>query len=281
MKTYLTTLIVIMLIGCNSDTTPLNTTQNIIRDTIILHDTVFYPFINDSIRVSDSLNYSNQGIVFIKYRTPVNNYNIDAVWHPIVTSDYILDGPAILRFKKKGEECITILHESFFPSESFMSRIKQDTLKLKHSFIIDYEEGTRNKDSHDVFKEHAPFFFADVNFDGEKDLVLNLRRKGQRFSNMYRVYLYEDYYCHYNNDILYRATEKLPFSRFDDLTRFDSDKKEIILYNHGGVSHWTEEYYRMDEYNVFQLYKIVEQDNDTIYEYQYIKRKKSQKLITK
>lgn len=106
MKTYLTTLIVIMLIGCNSDTTPLNTTQNIIRDTIILHDTVFYPFINDSIRVSDSLNYSNQGIVFIKYRTPVNNYNIDAVWHPIVTSDYILDGPAILRFKKKEKNVL-------------------------------------------------------------------------------------------------------------------------------------------------------------------------------
>ena len=99
MKTYLTTLIVIMLIGCNSDTTPLNTTQNIIRDTIILHDTVFYPFINDSIRVSDSLNYSNQGIVFIKYRTPVNNYNIDAVWHPIVTSDCLFRAIVGHRFR--------------------------------------------------------------------------------------------------------------------------------------------------------------------------------------
>jgi hypothetical protein len=230
----------------------------------------------DYILFADSLSadniFNNSGIVLIKYRTPVNGYNVDAIWYP---NEEYLAGYAILRFHD-GERSFAVLHECFFPSESFASKIEQDTaLSMSRLYVLDYEEG--NYEWHDVFKGYAPFFFADVNFDGKKDLILNYRRQGQRHTNMYRAYLADSPFEPYNTDLLYRQTEKLPFVKFDDLTKFDFEKKEIILHGSGGAFNWEDEYYRLNNYNEFELYKIIEQQDDKIYEYEISKRKISER----
>jgi len=279
----------LLVVSCGSNRQDTDTRiETIVRDTIILrdtsviHDTILWNVntLNaENVILTDMMSVYNmvkdKGTVFIKYKKPINGYNVDAIWQPVgiagmLTDDFV--GPALLRFNNGKEEFI-LLHESFFPAKSFTSKLRDGTLSTYESFfLIDYENGDHfNYDS-------PPFFFADVNFDGKKDLILTLRNSGPKWINLYRVYLFDTKpsYHTYDVDVLYRKTERSPFIDFDDHTQFDYKKKEIIISTYDGAIFCKEEYYRLNNEHDFELYKIIEYEPNTTSEYEIFKRKVSE-----
>lgn len=87
----------------------------------------------------------------------------------------------------------------------------------------------------DIFSE-MPFFFLDVDFDGEKELVLTLANQGQRWSNAYQP-------IHLGYDYLYDNLKEEPFTDFDDHSELDYDKNTITLYIHDGAGSWFNDVY--------------------------------------
>lgn len=55
---------------------------------------------------------------------------------------------------------------------------------------LDYQYPQINKSKPIKFSQFSalPFFFLDVNFDGEDELIMNYARQGQRYSNAYVAY---------------------------------------------------------------------------------------------
>ena len=159
---------------------------------------------------------------------------------------------------------------------TFLScRIFGDTYNF---YLIEYDKDKPS--TYDKFPSDTdlPFFFCDVNFDGKKDLILNLYCWGARFNNAYRVYLADKNGC-FETDLLYRATEKKPYVEFDDYTEFDYKKKEVILYSSGGWDGYTREFYKLNEYGDFELYKIEELEHPKLSEYEMQKVKISEKIL--
>ena len=224
--------------------------------------------------------------IHLKYKTPVNGYDIDVLWTNITPISLVfwaagendkLIGTAIIRFKK--ENCYTeVIHESFTLDMSvFDVKTPEDFYNMKDFYVIEYDKGKSS--TYDKFPSRTdlPFFFCDVNFDGKKDLILNLYCWGARFSNAYRVYLAEND-C-FETDLLYRATEQKPYIKFDDNTEFDYKKKEITLYSSGGWATYTKEFYKLNKYGDFELYKIEELEHPTLSEYEMQKVKISEKVL--
>lgn len=87
----------------------------------------------------------------------------------------------------------------------------------------------------DIFSQ-MPFFFLDVDFDGEKELVLTLARQGQKWMNAYQPINLE--YDHLYDNLLGK-----PFTKLDELTEIDYDKKTITLTILDGSGSWCSDIY--------------------------------------
>jgi len=86
-----------------------------------------------------------------------------------------------------------------------------------------------------IFSE-MPFFFLDVDFDGEKELVLNLASQGQKWTNAYQP-------IHLGYDYLYDNLKEKPFTALDDHSEIDYDKNTVMLYLHSGAGSWFNDVY--------------------------------------
>ena len=106
--------------------------------------------------------------IFITYKQPVNGYKVKVGcisdgtdWN--TASFYIND---TLRFTVEGWADARLY-------------------ELKHDTVIDYIP----KRADEVYlSEKSPFFFSDVDFDGEDEFVVNLYKYGTYGSNLYAVY---------------------------------------------------------------------------------------------
>lgn len=82
-----------------------------------------------------------------------------------------------------------------------------------------------------------PFFFLDVNFDGDDELIMNYARQGQRYSNAYVAYGLQYWNGEIGYDYLYDSTRGVaPFSDLDDLSEIDYTTQEISTFSYGGYS---------------------------------------------
>ena len=106
--------------------------------------------------------------IFITYKQPINGYKVKVgcisdgtEWN--TASFYIND---TLRFTVEGWADARLY-------------------ELKHDTVIDYIP----KRADEVYlSEKSPFFFSDVDFDGEDEFVVNLYKYGTYGSNLYAVY---------------------------------------------------------------------------------------------
>lgn len=138
--------------------------------------------------------------IFITYKQPINGYNKVKVgcisdgteWN--TASFYIND---TLRFTVEGWADARLY-------------------ELKHDTVIDYIP----KRADEVYlSEKSPFFFSDVDFDGEDEFVVNLYEYGTYGSNLYAVY---------EPDFTLRTDEPFVYIQNEQCV-FDSINKTITI----------------------------------------------------
>lgn len=111
---------------------------------------------------------NEQPQIFITYKQPINGYSVKVAcvsdgtdWN--TASFYMND---TLRFTVEG-----------------WVDTKLYGMELKHDTVIDY-----TPKSADYLSGESPFYFTDIDFDGEDEFVVNLYKYGTYGSNLYVVY---------------------------------------------------------------------------------------------
>ena len=156
--------------------------------------------------------------IFIKYRQPVNGFDVTVMCLPY---NYTYDkereteiwGNALLYFEKEDSR-FCIYNESF--SDSVLYYINEQEVRDNMILELDYLPKSKNE----YLSHNSPFFFSDVDFDGEEELIINNWRCGTRHCNTYDVYKIT------NNEAKRLIVE--PFNKIESHTEFDSINKTII-----------------------------------------------------
>lgn len=162
--------------------------------------------------------------IFIKYRQPVNGYDVTVICLPY---NYTYDkereteiwGNALLYFEKEDNR-FYIYNESF--SDSVLYYVNEQEVRDNMILELDYLPKSKNE----YLSHNSPFFFSDVDFDGEEELIINNWRCGTRYCNTYDVYKIT------NNEAKRLIVE--PFNKIESHAEFDSINKTIILNCYNG-----------------------------------------------
>jgi hypothetical protein len=220
---------------------------------------------------------TEQTVINIQYRQPINGYNVKVRLENNAIIDEFHVGTGYIEFTN-DKDTFSIFHLSFALLHSLLNNPQKTTNnnqseenELTYIIDYDYESGSSANDIN-PFKRDMPFFFADVNFDNRKDLIINYHWFGQRGGSIYRAYLNNE-----NNFTEVLSLKKLTedFGKFDnfsddefeldDFTMFDYKNKEIIIHLSGGAYSWLEYFYKLNAKNEFELYKVEDVDRNDDY----------------
>lgn len=176
----------------------------------------------------------------IKYKQKVNGYNVSVLC--FLGDSVAYDQNKALFYFENDSSYFYVYNPSFH-----IGMLLGEDFQIGDSFFLDYTypETTTELPDNDV-----PFFFQDVDFDGEDELLITKWQLGSRGSSRYDVYDL-DKYDGYSIDIPQKTEE--PFTLLENYkTTFDYEQKEIIM------RYW--EPYDMWKY----VYKKVEYEDVTI-----------------
>ncbi len=177
---------------------------------------------------------NGDNICFIKYRNKINGYDVKIAVRQFGYVDSSLYGNAEIAFLRNDTR-VLYFRNYYFRIDSL------DLKKINNYEVVelDYNYPKINKLKPLKFQQFSslPFFFLDVNFDGEDELVMNYARQGQRYTNAYVAYGLQHYFEYVSYDYLYDSTRGIaPFSDLDDFSEIDYTKKEISTFYYGGYS---------------------------------------------
>tara|TARA_R110002124_G_scaffold104281_1_gene253973 strand:- start:815 stop:1621 length:807 start_codon:yes stop_codon:yes gene_type:complete len=220
-------------------------------------------------------------IIRISYNQKINGYQVNVIWKPKTLRYDNAVGPAILEFSN-GESEFTLTNNYFaLPVKLFDLKTSENSIIgiNKSQVSIDYNEPNIGNDTFESID--VPFLFIDLNFDGNKEILLTKSGQGQSFGDSYDAYSFD------NRELepdLYQITNQSPFSEIDFFTRLDAENKELILYGSGGVCFGTAQTYSLKN-DRFELTKIIrmERDDDAekCYELIYTVENGIEKLVSK
>ena len=133
-------------------------------------------------RISVPLGFEcfNQPHIYIKYKQPINGYTVKVMW--------LQDGEvgnALFCLEKQGVQY-------YYFAEKWTDKIlydKGNTYPNNTVIELDY---TTKLESEEYLSDNSPFFFSDVDFDGEDEFIINRYKSGSRDSNAYDVYRSEE-----------------------------------------------------------------------------------------
>lgn len=171
--------------------------------------------------------------IFIKYRQPVNGYDVTVMCLPY---NYTYDkereteiwGNALLYFEKEDSR-FYIYNESF--SDSVLYYVNEQEVRDNMILELDYLPKSKNE----YLSHNSPFFFSDVDFDGEEELIINNWRCGTRHCNTYDVYKIT------NNEVkqLTEAPFVNPTGKISNYNSdFDSVNKTITIHKRTGSAYY-------------------------------------------
>lgn len=183
-------------------------------------------------------------LVTVQYRKPVNGYKVQAYWLPMEVKFAYLIGPAIVKFTSvKDSSIFTVTNNHFTVPVAQVSleytdadstdikSIKSDTVRLLYHPVR--STGTLNLGTVD-----EPFFFADVNFDKTKELLMGQGNEGQRGGTTFEVFeMSED-----DDPSLLTA---VPFAYLDSSSLIDFTTKQIVISNSDGACGGSEDTYKL------------------------------------
>ena len=151
--------------------------------------------------------------ITLMYKRPVNGYNVSVEWLGAeIIDDNLAFGKVLIHFKKNDGTGFTVYHSGYWDEGLKVSDIKSrgnKAIELEYIPKDDMYLATR-----------SPFYFADMDFDGQDELVVVGCKGGRHYAHIYDVYDISDYY----------ADKKTtpPFDNIElDITKFDPNKKQI------------------------------------------------------
>ncbi len=220
-------------------------------------------------------------LIRVSYNQKVNGYQVNVLWKPKTLRYDNAIGPAILEFSN-GEYEFTLTN-NYFALPVKLTELRTDENKIvgidKSQICIDYKEPTIGNETFNSID--VPFLFIDLNFDGNKELVLTKFKEGQRSGDSYDAYSFN------NGELepdLYQITSQKPYSEIDFLTKLNGENKELILYSSGGFCIGASQTYSLKD-GQFELTKIIrmERDDDIekCYELIYSVENGLEKMISK
>lgn len=172
----------------------------------------------NSERISVPLGFEcfNQPHIYIKYKQPINGYTVKVMW-----LQYGEVGNALFCLEKQGIQY-------YYFAEKWTDKIlydKGNTYPNNTVIELDY---TAKLESEEYLSDDSPFFFSDVDFDGEEEFIINRYKSGSRDSNAYDVYDVSPY------GYLMLKTEA-PFTELENgQCEFDSVNKVITILGSNG-----------------------------------------------
>ena len=175
----------------------------------------------------------NHPRIFIKYKQPVNGYDVTVMCFPY---NYTYDkereieiwGNALLYFEKEDSR-FCIYNKSF--SDSVLYYVNEQEVRDNMILELDYLP----KSTKEYLSHNSPFFFSDVDFDGEEELIINNWKWGIRHCNTYDVYKIT------NNDVkqLTEAPFINPTGKISNYnSEFDSVNKTITIHKRIGSAYY-------------------------------------------
>lgn len=224
---------------------------------------------------------TDDGLVKIKYNKKINGYNVSVIWKPKQLRLGSIVGPATIEFSNEENE-FTITNNYFFlpPDKVDLKFEENNVIEVNSKEInINYEEP--NLENSNFENINIPFVFIDLDFDGNKELILAKANQGQRFVHAYEAYSFA--YGELESD-LYQITDKEPFNKIDAFTTLDSKNKELIIYSSGGICFDSTKTYGLKD-GVFSLKKIIrmerDDDADKCYKLTYSVTNGNEKLVSR
>lgn len=221
---FILTMSTLYLFGCSR--TRQSSVNNLGNDSIIISHTIF---------PDDSEMFDNERrVCFVKYHNQINGYDVRITVRNFEYNDSKLIGNAEIAFLRH-DTCFISLPNPFFR----ICGLNNKNIGNYDIVELVYKKTQINKSKPIGFNEFSslPFFFLDVNFDEQDELIMNYARQGQRYSNAYVAYGLQYWKGNIGYDFLYDSTRGIaPFSDLDDLSEIDYTKKEISTFCYAGYS---------------------------------------------
>lgn len=165
----------------------------------------------DSTQTTDTISKPE---VLIKYKSPVNGYNVVVEWLGAdIIDESLAFGDVLIHFKKNDGTGFIVHNNAYWDEGLSVSDIEtkaSKTIELEYISKDDMYLATR-----------SPFYFADMDFDEQDELVIVGWKGGRQYAHLYDVYEISDSSAH-------KKTTP-PFDTIElGISKFDSKKKQII-----------------------------------------------------
>lgn len=176
----------------------------------------------------ESVKRGDSPCIFISYNQKVNGYKVNVMWFPF-DIQYIDQSPAILHFQNDISG-FYIYNPSFLETGVY-EKFKKNSLKDGDTIYVNYTPKESSEYAEDfgyLADNNIPFFFQDVDFDGEDELLITNWQCGSKGSSTYDVYKVNQYY-EYRLDMI-KLTDA-PFYKMENgQTEFNPKEKTIKLH---------------------------------------------------
>lgn len=181
--------------------------------------------------VPDEFAFFGDTACYIKFNQKINGFDVKIKVCPFECKDSMLKGKAEIAFLQ-NDTLIMSFYNPYFKLEN----LNIEEISSGKVYVADYKYPDLDYNqpiSMDKFK-HLPFFFLDVNFDGEQELILNYSEQGQHGQSSFVAFglLYESpEKGALSYKFLYDCVNGLqPYSELDCLTMINYPQQEIETY---------------------------------------------------
>lgn len=182
---------------------------------------------------------SDLNFITVNYANLVNGYKVKAAWRPVLVNadfpymDRFVMGPATLEFSNTKDSVLFSVNTDYFSldkelfSITYVNTDSVDIASLNTTKITIQNKAQAQINRSTPLNFEDEFGFADVDFDGKKELIVREFGMGQRGSSTYAIYnIGED-------EDVYKLRNS-PFEQIDDETEFNYTAKTITISSFGG-----------------------------------------------
>ena len=188
---------------------------------------------SDTVRATVTSKQSTEKLkrLFIKYNKPIEGYQVKIEWTPYESYEYCSVGLAIIHFENSSGSGFSIIDSAFKSSVLINKEVKREIAYFKKDTVIYIEYPV--KKNHELIRKDVPFFFADMDYDSKKELVMTIFGKGQRHNDIYRVFKLDSVGNIFK--LSRQVTYQKPYIDFDGFTKFDQKHKTVTNTFDGGA----------------------------------------------